>query len=178
MVLAPPQPYYRLMPKKRPATNLAPAKTPLGRFVRDQRDARGWSQDELADRAGANLTFTNISNIERGKVGLPDPPAMIGLARALGVHPCELYVHAGYPEFAVSARSESRVGAGLISIRANLEGADTLDGLDEEQQRAVATFARIVAGDDPDNHGLSPADAKRIRTYAEHLIARRGGARG
>ena len=82
MVLAPPAPYYRLMPKKPTATNLAPAATPLGKFVRKQRDARGWSQDDLAAHAGANLTFTNISNIERGQVGLPDTAGMIGIARA------------------------------------------------------------------------------------------------
>lgn len=99
MVLAPQAPYYRIMPKKRPATNLAPVATPLGRFVREQRDARGWSQDDVAVRAEANLTFTNISNIERGKTVLPDPPAMIGLARAFNIPVVELYAVAGFPEF-------------------------------------------------------------------------------
>lgn len=110
MVLALQAPYYRPMPKKRPATNLAPAKTALGRFVREQRDARGWSQDELAARAGANLTFTNISNIERGKVGLPDPPAMIGIASAFGMHVADLYVKAGFPDFAMSGADARAVG--------------------------------------------------------------------
>lgn len=104
MVLAPPIPYYRLMPKKRPATNLAPVTTPLGRFVRDERDARGWGQDELAARANlanadVSLTFTNISNIERGRTALPDPPAMIGIAAAFGMPVAALYAAAGYREF-------------------------------------------------------------------------------
>lgn len=111
MVLAPQAPYYRSMPKRREATNLAPVGTQLGRFVREQRDARGWSQDELAARAGANMTFTSISNIERGKTILPDPPAMIGIAEAFDMHVCDLYVAAGYPEFAVGMIALPRMAA-------------------------------------------------------------------
>jgi transcriptional regulator with XRE-family HTH domain len=115
MVLAPPAPYYRLMPKKREPTNLVEPKTPLGRFVRDERGRQGdWSQDELAARANAtnpelSLTFTSISNIERGKTVLPDPPVMIGIAQAFGMHVCDLYVAAGYSEFGAYGSYSRRI---------------------------------------------------------------------
>ena len=136
MVLAPQAPYYRVMPKRREATNLAPAITPLGRFVREQRDACGWSQDELAARAGANMTFTSISNIERGKVGLPDPPAMIGLAEAFGMHVSDLYVAAGYPQFAIKPLALPRKvaddttdyeAAGIVDLVRELEDLEVDD---------------------------------------------------
>lgn len=38
----------------------------VGSAVRQLRDARGWSQEELADRAGLNRSF--VGEIERGEV--------------------------------------------------------------------------------------------------------------
>ena len=37
----------------------------LGRNVRALREARGWSQEEYADRAGIHRTY--VSDIERGR---------------------------------------------------------------------------------------------------------------
>ncbi len=37
----------------------------LGRNVRRLREARGWSQEDYADRAGIHRTY--VSDIERGK---------------------------------------------------------------------------------------------------------------
>lgn len=99
MELAPRAQYDWVMTIKRDATNLAEPKTLLGRFIREQRNARGWSQDDVASRTGLGITFTTISNVERGRTVLPDPPTMIGIARAFDMHVCELYEAAGYPEF-------------------------------------------------------------------------------
>jgi transcriptional regulator with XRE-family HTH domain len=71
--------------------------TPLGKFIRDERDRRGWSQEELAARA--DMAASELSNVERGARGLPKPPRMIAIARALNMHVSELYVVAGFPEF-------------------------------------------------------------------------------
>lgn len=38
--------------------------TEVGRLIRKHRNARGWSQEELADRAGLHRTFN--ASIERG----------------------------------------------------------------------------------------------------------------
>lgn len=97
MVLAPSAPYYRPMPKTRPAYNQAEPTTPLGKFIRQARDARQWGQEDVAFAAG--MTASEVSNIENGRRGLPKPPRMIALARAFGVHVCDLYVAAGFPEF-------------------------------------------------------------------------------
>jgi transcriptional regulator with XRE-family HTH domain len=56
----------------------------MGERLRRTRDARGLSQDALADQSG--VSKTQISNCERGKRGL-GPKALFAVARALGVRP-------------------------------------------------------------------------------------------
>lgn len=60
----------------------------FGRRVRTLRLARGFSQEELAERAGLHRTY--VSSLERGQrnVGLDNIHA---LARALDVTPAELF---------------------------------------------------------------------------------------
>lgn len=99
MVLVSRAPYYRPMPKTRPAYNQGEPTTTLGRFIRDERDRRGWSQEDVAALAGDSMTASEVSNIELGRRGLPKPLRMIAIARAFGMHVCDLYVAAGYPEF-------------------------------------------------------------------------------
>lgn len=148
MVLAPPAPYYRLVPRKREPTNLVEPKTPLGRFVRDERKRQGnWSQDELAARANASnpdlsLTFTSISNIERGKTTLPDPPIMIGIAKAFGMHVCELYVHAGFPAFAPEAELAAWTAETSPAYAALRQTAAQLTA--EEQARLEQVARRMI----------------------------------
>jgi y4mF family transcriptional regulator len=45
-----------------------PATTTLGSFVRERRQARGWSQRQLAEIAGVGLNF--VSALETGRPGL------------------------------------------------------------------------------------------------------------
>jgi hypothetical protein len=52
MVLAPRTPYYRPMPKSRPAYNQGEPTTALGRFIRRSVIARGWGQEDVAELAG------------------------------------------------------------------------------------------------------------------------------
>lgn len=62
--------------------------TAFGQRVREIRKARGWSQEELAHRAG--LHYTYVGGIERGERN----PALVNIgriARALGVAPGELF---------------------------------------------------------------------------------------
>lgn len=60
----------------------------FGRRVRDLRQARGYSQEDLAERSSLHRTY--ISSLERGQrnVGLDNVHA---LAAALGVTPAELF---------------------------------------------------------------------------------------
>ena len=59
----------------------------IGRNVRDVRQDRVWSQEELADRAGVHRTY--ISQVERG-VTNPTATVIAKIADALGVEPAEL----------------------------------------------------------------------------------------
>ena len=59
----------------------------FGRRVRELRNARGWSQEELADRADLHRTY--ISAVERG---VRNPTIMVieRIAKALKVRMAEL----------------------------------------------------------------------------------------
>ena len=63
----------------------------FGRAVREQRDAAGISQEELAYRSGMHRTY--IGGIERGERNL-SYTNLLRLARALGVRPSELLARA------------------------------------------------------------------------------------
>jgi transcriptional regulator with XRE-family HTH domain len=54
----------------------------LGARLRKLREAQGWSQEELADRAGLHRTY--ISSVERG-VRNPTITVLAKIAAALGV---------------------------------------------------------------------------------------------
>lgn len=60
----------------------------VGKTIRQLRLARGWTQEELAERARLHPTY--IGGIERGErnVGLDN---LIGIARALREHPSALF---------------------------------------------------------------------------------------
>ena len=61
---------------------------PIQVRLRELRDARGWSQTELAERAG--VTRATVSRIEGAKVASLDLQVFEKLARALDVHPSAL----------------------------------------------------------------------------------------
>lgn len=55
----------------------------IGERVRELREARGWSQDELAAKAG--IAQTTVSRIERGVTAKPTLAGLGALAASLGV---------------------------------------------------------------------------------------------
>jgi transcriptional regulator with XRE-family HTH domain len=63
------------------------ARKQFGRILRGLRDARELTQEELAYRAGIDVTY--LSDLERGKWN-PSLAVLVDLARALAVHPSEL----------------------------------------------------------------------------------------
>lgn len=68
-------------------------RSPLGDFIVSRREALGYSQSELAERAG--LTRAYMNSIERGKLGLPGVDQRRALAEALRVRHVDLLVAAG-----------------------------------------------------------------------------------
>jgi transcriptional regulator with XRE-family HTH domain len=67
----------------------------LGAKVKELRESRGWTQGELAERAGLSRSY--LCTLEGGKVGNPSGSVMTGLATALGVDIEVLNKAAGYP---------------------------------------------------------------------------------
>ncbi|AMV70488.1 XRE family transcriptional regulator [Desulfuromonas sp. DDH964] len=65
----------------------------LANSIRRQREERGWSQQELADRAG--LSRTGISAIEAGRL-IPSTAAALTLAAAFGCRVEDLFALAGH----------------------------------------------------------------------------------
>jgi transcriptional regulator with XRE-family HTH domain len=63
---------------------------PLRLRIRELRDAKGWSQDELARRA--QVRQATISNFERGKTRSVDLDVLDRIATALRVDPAFLIV--------------------------------------------------------------------------------------
>ena len=66
---------------------------PISLRVRELRDAKGWSQSELARRA--KVTQGTVSRIENDVVSSIDLEVFEKLARALGVHPAVLIEQKG-----------------------------------------------------------------------------------
>lgn len=68
----------------------------LGRRVRELREAKRWSQIDLADQAMVSAGY--VSKLENDVYRRPSADVLLRLARALGVTPEELYRAAGYVE--------------------------------------------------------------------------------
>lgn len=62
--------------------------TNFGEYITQLRLAKGWSYRQLADKA--EISFATIQDIESGKTKNPGIQAVIGLAKALEVHPMKL----------------------------------------------------------------------------------------
>lgn len=144
---------------------------PAGRLenrVREERQARGWSQDQVAARAG--LSRTEVSAIETGRV-IPSTAAALALARAFGV-PLETLFRLGHASWEDAAWAwppgEERrywlaeVGERVLRypVESSLAGAVAHDGVVEVSggtetpaagARAQADPSRtlVVAGCDP-----------------------------
>lgn len=72
---------------------VSPDRNRFGGKVRELRLAKGWTQEELAERTGLHPTY--IGGVERGErnLGLDN---LLKIARALGEHPTALL--SGFPQ--------------------------------------------------------------------------------
>lgn len=108
----------------------------FGGAVRQFRQARGWTQDDLGEAAG--LTQKYISQIERQRDPgyLPPMATVHALARALGCTSTELVRASGYIE-----ESESELPAELKDHRVRLF-ASKLDAFTDEEINAIMAWVR------------------------------------
>jgi transcriptional regulator with XRE-family HTH domain len=69
------------MSSVRQAARVTSPPTPIGLRVRDARHRHGWSQTQLADRAGVGRAW--IGKVESGTTAAPESSRLVALARAL-----------------------------------------------------------------------------------------------
>lgn len=60
----------------------------IGRRIKELRNVKGWSQEDLA--RNANVPVTTVSKIETGVIKNPSIEKMVKIAKALGVTVDEL----------------------------------------------------------------------------------------
>jgi transcriptional regulator with XRE-family HTH domain len=101
------------MPPRRESTPRSPEHGALGEAVRRLREARGWTQERLADEAETDLR--QVGGIERG-LRNPTYLSLVRLARALETQPGEIVgfadrilaeTGAGQPETSASTQTSS-----------------------------------------------------------------------
>lgn len=63
----------------------------LGQRIKELRQVRGWSQEELAERMGSGAKY--VSSLERGQEN-PTLEMLINVARTLKVEPVDLFNYA------------------------------------------------------------------------------------
>lgn len=78
---------FNVMP---PRKKKAPEAVAFGAAVRERRTARGWTQEQLAERAG--VAAIHVGFVERGE-NVPKLTLILRIAHALGVRPGELIDH-------------------------------------------------------------------------------------
>ena len=61
--------------------------TRIGRRVRELRDGKNWTQEQLAEEAGMN--WLQVGHIERGASD-PKLSTIVKLAKAFRIHPADL----------------------------------------------------------------------------------------
>jgi transcriptional regulator with XRE-family HTH domain len=67
--------------------------SPVSLRIREFREAKGMSQEDLAEASG--VPQSSISRLERRDVGVVNLEHLDRLARALGIHPRELILRSG-----------------------------------------------------------------------------------
>lgn len=76
--------------KMPPRKKTAPEAIAFGDAVRKRRRVRGWTQEQLAERAG--VAAIHVGFVERGE-NVPKLTLSLRIAKALGVRPGELIDH-------------------------------------------------------------------------------------
>jgi XRE family transcriptional regulator, regulator of sulfur utilization len=70
--------------------------SPIRLRVKELRDVKGWTQEQLAEHAG--LTRATVNRIERGQIERVEFKTLEALADALGVEPGYLIERSGKPK--------------------------------------------------------------------------------
>lgn len=150
----------------------------LGDVIRERRLELGWSQELLAERAsgsGDEVRQSDISRLERGRVGLPRRARMERIAGALGLPVGELLGRSGWAgaaeAFAAGGDAlPGRGAAGDASPPPPMPAAPTVapTAADGGEERKPATQSEVAEPALRD----AIARAHRLRTRSDDLIRR------
>jgi transcriptional regulator with XRE-family HTH domain len=150
----------------------------FGKWVKAERDRRGWSQSETARRAG--ITSQAVNQLERGKVRSPNAETAAGFARAFGMTESEMY-QAAYGN-AVTETIGQLQGEGVpADVLTELEQA--APDLSPTQWGIVVAVVRDMAGRKPTRRpqraqrAESPTEPEQEDDGREHRASARGLSR-
>jgi transcriptional regulator with XRE-family HTH domain len=117
----------------------------LGEFVRAARRARGWTQRELAARAGRSRGY--VAHIERGATPVPRRATLRRLAGALGLRAAQLALAAGLLDRLLEGDPQLQALVGALVADGALMAQLGALGQDDGAVRAeVAELARLHLG--------------------------------
>ncbi len=114
----------------------------LGEAIRTRRRELGWSQEELAERIsgeGEVCRQSDVSRLERGKVGLPRRARLDRIAAALGLSVGELLAKSGWAGADLAFTSTRLPGATLPEESPVREGEWSLPRPVRNEERLVST---------------------------------------
>lgn len=119
--------------------------------VRDRRKSIKRTQRQIAQEAGISAGYLGM--IESGKVGIPSPGVMAGLARALGIPEEELLQSVGYLEGQAEQSSEERdvelavveeVLERIIALPSEAEQLSAFQALPPRTRRLIRSLGALV----------------------------------
>lgn len=119
-------------------------------LVRESREARGWTQTDLAEATGLRQTY--ISKIENGEIGLPRDHNIDKLARVFGLARADFYEAAGIQAPRLEpdddpARAKVRGIVDRPRVREQLAAAGPLDdSLTEALEDALVAVLKARRG--------------------------------
>jgi transcriptional regulator with XRE-family HTH domain len=127
----------------------------IGAFIREERERRGWSQQELINAADLKITQTDISRIELDKTHWPNPNTLDAIARAFGMRPITLL-------------ARSRYGDAGIGFDSQFE--EELASLDAPHLELVQLFVKFLNGEDLSAIHLTDVQKVQLASFIPQIV--------
>lgn len=124
-------------PREKPTT------TALGETIRRIRRERGWSQERLAEAIGGAMQQSDVSALERGRVGLPRRQRIEAIANVLGMPLGELLAASGWSSADAYFVDADQGAPDLSAIRSALDAV--VGQLTEEEVESVIRYGQHLA---------------------------------